>query len=200
MKKDRLERFIRDNREAFDAHEPAGDLWARLEQRLGPEEPHNGREVAFQPETLPRWNNVFRRNPWVWRSAASLLLVLGVLGAWWVNTTPATSPNAETVMARIDPQAAQATFRYASMIETKREEIKRFAQTDPELYRDFSAEIEALDRDYQRLKAELPQTPNQEELLKAMIENLQTQVDILNRQLSIIHRVNQAKQRHEPTI
>lgn len=200
MKKDRLERFIRDNREAFDAHEPADDLWARLEQRLGPEAPHNGRTVPFQPKTLPRWNNVFRRNPWVWRSAASLLLVLGVLGAWWVKTPPPASPNAETVMAQIDPQAAQATFRYASMIETKRQEIKRFAQTDPELYRDFSAEIEDLDRDYQRLKAELPQTPNQEELLKAMIANLQTQVDILNRQLSIIHRVNQAKQRHEPTI
>lgn len=199
MKKDRLERFIRDNREAFDAHEPAGDLWARLEQRLGPEAPPNGRVVSFKPETLLQWNNVFRRNPWVWRGAASLLLVLGVLGAWWVNTTPASGPNPETVMAQIDPQAAQATFRYASMIETKRGEIKRFAQTDPDLYREFSAEIEALDRDYQRLKAELPQTPNQEELLKAMIENLQTQVDILNRQLSIIQRVNQAKQRHEPT-
>lgn len=200
MKKDRLERFIRDNREAFDAHEPAADGWARLEQRLGPETPHNGHVVAFQPETLPKWNNVFRRNPWVWRSAASLLLVLGVLGAWWVRTAPSPSSNPEAVMAQIDPQAAQATFRYASMIETKRQEIKRFAQTDPDLYREFSAEIEALDRDYQRLKAELPQTPNQEELLKAMIENLQTQVDILNRQLSIIQRVNQAKQRHEPTI
>lgn len=198
MKKDRLERFIRDNRDTFDAYEPSDALWARLEQQLGQTTPvHNGHVVPFDGTAPAAKTRPFRRNVWVWRAAASLLLVLGLLGAWWWQSRPV-SP--DTVLAQIDPQAARTTFRYASLIETKRQEIRQLAQTDPPLYREFSAEIEALNHDYQRLKSELPQTPNQEELLQAMIQNLQTQVDILNRQLSIIQRVKQAKQRHEPTI
>ncbi len=195
MKKDRIERFIRDNREAFDAHEPSDALWDRLEQQLG-EPPHNGHVVAFEPQVRPL-RSFFYRNAWVWKVAASLLLVLGLLGAWLMQSRPA---NPDTLLAQLDPKAAQATFRYASLIETKRQEIRQLERTEPQLYREFSGEIEELNRDYQRLKAELPQTPNQEELLQAMIQNLQTQVDILNRQLSIIQRVKQAKEHHEPTI
>lgn len=195
MKMDRIERFIRDNREAFDAHAPSDALWARLEQQLG-EPQHNGHVVAFEPQASPP-RTFFHRNARVWKIAAGLVLVLGSLGAWLMQPRPA---NPDALMAQLDPQAARATFRYASLIETKRQEIRQLERTEPQLYREFSGEIEELNRDYQRLKSELPQTPNQEELLQAMIQNLQTQVDILNRQLSIIQRVKQAKEHHEPTI
>jgi len=220
MKKDRIERFVRDNREAFDSHEPAPDLWARLEARLG--EPHNGhilpREGSEPSRSLgendhpregfktSRGSGSIRPKRRVlpllqrtWYAAASVVLLVGLAGWWWLNSATPVNTNADPVLSRVDPQAAQTAFRYASLIETKREEIRQFSKTDPALYKEFSGEIENLNHDYQNLKAELPQTPNQEELLQAMIQNLQTQVTLLNRQLSIIQRVKQAKQRHETT-
>ncbi len=214
MKKDRIERFVRDNREAFDSHEPTPDLWARLEARLG--EPHNGhvyenpanpREDLTRRGTDSRGSGRPKRRVMVlpllqrtWYAAASVVLLVGLAGWWWLNTAAPVDTNADPVLSRVDPQAAQTAFQYASLIETKREEIRQFSKTDPALYKEFSGEIESLNHDYQNLKAELPQTPNQEELLQAMIQNLQTQVTLLNRQLSIIQRVKQAKQRHETTI
>ncbi|MCY7350681.1 MAG: hypothetical protein LH606_08430 [Cytophagaceae bacterium] len=206
MKKDRLERFIRDNREAFDASEPSPEVWARLEAQLvisaptvgqnHPDGANDSGPTLIQPLHNPGSGSfgLFSR---YWKVAASVVLVVGLAG-WWLLRQPAS--NTDAVLARVDPQAAQTAFRYASLIETKRDEIKQFEQTDPQLFREFSTEIEELNRDYQRLKTELPQTPNQEELLRAMIQNLQTQVDILNRQLNIINKVKQAKQDHESTI
>jgi len=39
----------------------------------------------------------------------------------------------------------------------------------------------------------LPVNPNKEELLQAMIYNLQLQIDLLNQQLNIIQKIKQAK-------
>ncbi|PKK36562.1 hypothetical protein BWI96_11970 [Siphonobacter sp. SORGH_AS_0500] len=89
-------------------------------------------------------------------------------------------------------------FRYASLIETKRAEIKSIEGSNPQLYKEFAGEIQRLEVDYQNLRSELSQTPNQEEIVEAMIQNLQMQLDILNRQLQIIQKIS--KPSHEKTI
>jgi hypothetical protein len=44
-----------------------------------------------------------------------------------------------------------------------------------------------------QLKNELSSSPNQEETVKAMIQNLQIQTELLNQQLQIIQQINQIK-------
>ncbi|MBO9638506.1 MAG: hypothetical protein J7576_10075, partial [Siphonobacter aquaeclarae] len=133
-----------------------------------------------------------------WRMAAGVVLLLGVgffAGQYFVKPK-----NTDPIIAKVSPEEGKTAFRYASLIESKREEIRTIEQTDPTLYREFASEIERLDSDYQNLRSELPQTPNQEELVDAMIQNLQMQLDILNRQLQIINKIQQSKQSHEKTI
>ena len=50
-----------------------------------------------------------------------------------------------------------------------------------------------MDESYQRLKNDLPGSPNQEETVKAMIRNLQIQADVLSRQLNVIKQINESK-------
>ncbi|NJO03617.1 MAG: hypothetical protein HC880_19775 [Bacteroidia bacterium] len=52
-----------------------------------------------------------------------------------------------------------------------------------------------LDSMYTSLKKELYQLPSKEEVVEAMIINLQTRIKILNRQLEILERINDLKQR-----
>jgi Tfp pilus assembly protein PilN len=93
----------------------------------------------------------------------------------------------------INPQLAKEQIHYTSLIEIKRAEIKRIEREDPQLYEEFSSEIKKMDSSYQKLKNELPVSPNQEETVKAMIQNLQIQTELLNQQLQIIQQINQIK-------
>ncbi|WP_144080133.1 hypothetical protein [Flectobacillus major] len=183
----RLERFVRDNRDEFENFEPSVGLWDKIEQHL----------PANQDETKTvKKNNIITIIPDVqryWRVVATVALVLGISSVYFFRKQTESS---DLIVNQVNPQYSKQMVHYANLIETKRDEIKQIATNEPALYKEFSEEIERLNHDYQSLRAELPQTPNQEELVKAMIQNLQVQLDILNQQLSIIHKVKEAKKNH----
>lgn len=183
----RLERFVRDHRDEFENLEPSLDLWEKLEAKLPAD------TIIIQQSEKKNVIPFFPKIQHYWRVAASVAVIIGALGLWYANQS---SSNSDMIVSQVGDQYKQQMVHYASLIETKRDEIRQIADNEPALYQEFSSEIERLNKDYQSLRAELPQTPNQEELVKAMIQNLQLQLDILNQQLSIIQRVKEAKQGH----
>ncbi|HLY69466.1 MAG TPA: hypothetical protein VKR53_07035 [Puia sp.] len=82
---------------------------------------------------------------------------------------------------------------YAKIVELKHDELKKIKKDEPLLYKQFSGDVYKLDSVYQSLKKELPKNPNREQLLEAMIQNLQLQMELLNRQLHIIKQINNSK-------
>ncbi|HLX92631.1 MAG TPA: hypothetical protein VKR32_13160, partial [Puia sp.] len=73
------------------------------------------------------------------------------------------------------------------------DELKKIKKDEPLLYKQFSSDVYKLDTVYQSLKKQLPKNPNREQLLEAMIQNLQLQMELLNRQLNIIKQINNSK-------
>jgi len=177
MMKDKLERFVRDNREDFDAFEPRTDLWKDLEKGLG----HKSR---------PLWLGLPRSSRAVWQIAASIALVIGLGGGfrYFSRQYGATTP---TDVVAANPTYARTVTQYTQLIDDKRAELKTLTESNPALYNEFAADLNQLERSYQNLKQELPKTPNQEVLIQAMVQNLQTQIDLLNQQLVIIQRIKQ---------
>lgn len=183
-KKDRLERFVRDNRDGFDAFLPQDSLWDRIESNI-PQAP------AEPQQKVKRLNNPY----FDWRVAAGVLLALGVGYLFYLNNEYGVTRDPGVALKV--PAYAREFNQYNTLIEEKRSEILKLASNNPELYKDFSADLESLEVSYQNLKSDLGNAPNQEALIRAMIENLQYQVDLLNRQLSILQRINKATQSHE---
>lgn len=98
-------------------------------------------------------------------------------------------------ISNISPKLSKQQIHYASMIEVKQSELKRIEKEEPHLYQEFSEEIGKMEENYQKLKSDLPTSPNQEETVKAMIRNLQTQIEVLNQQLTIIKQINELKEK-----
>jgi hypothetical protein len=184
-KKDRLERFVRDNREAFDSEIPSEAFWDKIESKLGPELPPGSNDM---PNT--GWGILnSRKIIWFdWRMVGMLFIGLGLGYLFFLNAEYGFFRDPQ--MAITAPSYAKEFTRYNSLIEEKRNDLFRLANENPEIYEDFSSELEQLEQNYNRLRKELPKTPNQDELIKAMIQNLQWQIDILNQQLKIINRIN----------
>lgn len=174
--KENIENFIRNNKKEFDFCEPNADLWSKIEQQLDEKDKAKPKHVKVVPLG------------WILKIAASVVIILaaGVL-LWQYQYKQATD------LANIDPTLAKEQIHYASMIENQRQELKQIEKEDPQLYQEFSSEIKKMDENYQKLKNDLPNSPNQEETVKAMIRNLQIQTQVLNQQLNIIQEINNSK-------
>ncbi len=209
MKKDNLERFVRDNREAFDDKEPSGNLWQKIDAGLdgpgldgpGLEMPQPDKEAPFlqvykNPSLVERSKVEGRQIGWPmldWRVAASIavLLLAGVF--FYMNRQYGVTHQPEVVAA--SPMYAKEVVQYTRLIDDKRTELKQMTEGDPALYKEFATDLDRLEKSYLSLKADLPQNPNQEVLIQAMIQNLQLQINLLNEQLRVIQRIKQ--QTHE---
>ena len=174
---DRLENFIRNNRKEFEGFEPPVDLWERIEKRLDDQQ----KEVVKRAPKVIRVSNLIR-------AAAVIVAVLSVGLLLWKYQYEKSAD-----ISNINAQLGKQQIHYASMIEEKRSEIKQIEKKDPQLYQEFSSEIKEMDENYQKLKNDLSTSPNQEETVKAMIRNMQIQIQVLNQQLKIIEQVNQLK-------
>jgi len=174
----RLEDFIREHRNEFDELEPSMDLWDRIEKHL----PAEG--------GLPkkREAKMFSLG-FVLRVAATVIVVMGIGFVFYLRY----EKRGGVDLAAINPEYAKQQVHYASLVETKRIELKQLSQQSPELYQEFSAEIAKMDSVYRKLNSELATSPNQESVLHAMIRNLQIQTEVLNQQLQVIEQYNQMK-------
>jgi hypothetical protein len=181
----RLEKFIRDNREDFDSDEPNPQLWKRLEQQL---------------ETGGSNRKIYRMAIMRWSAVAAFTVVVTLAAFYFMNNggkngVSETVLNAQTndIMNAINPDYAKEVYHFTKLIELKQTELKKIGKEQPELYKEFIGDITTLDSSYNALKKELPQNPNREQLLEAMIENLRLQTDLLNHQLLIIKKIKQTK-------
>ncbi|WP_373511444.1 hypothetical protein [Persicitalea sp.] len=190
-KKDRLERFVRDNREDFDRLEPDDSLWRRIDLQLGDTEPE---VVAAPAKTPPRFRN-WGRAYFDWRVAAGLLLALCVSYLVYLNKEYGVTRDPQVALNV--PTYAREFAQYNDAIEQKRRELIKLTTDNPDLYGEFSTDLDRLEKSYGNLRSELNKAPNQEALVQAMIQNLQWQIDLLNQQLTILQRIKQANERHE---
>jgi len=173
----RLEDFIRANKDEFDDLEPQTDLWSRIEKQLPVQ------EVIEKKREVKTFSLGF-----VLRVAAAVILIMGISFLIFLRSIKPESVN----LAAINPEYAKQQMHYASLVETKRTELKEIAKTNPELYKEFSSEIAQMDSTYNKLNSELANSPNQELVLQAMIKNLQIQTQVLTQQLGVLEQYNQA--------
>lgn len=176
-----LEKFIRENKPAFDQHEPPANLWAAIETQLDEQKRASGKERMIKLSL-------------VLKIAAIFIVVLCAGIIFWQH-----GQGQPADVATISPELNKQQLHYTSLIESKQAELKRIEKEDPHLYNEFSEEISRMEQNYQSLKSDLPTSPNQEETVKAMIRNLQTQIEVLNQQLIIIKQINQLKEEKDET-
>ena len=93
----------------------------------------------------------------------------------------------------LDESQNEEMYHYAKLVEIKQKELKTIEKDEPLLYQKFSMDVDKLDSAYHALQNQLPKNPNREQILEAMLQNLQLQMGLLNHQLDIIKQINHSK-------
>ena len=169
---DRLEKFLKTHREDLDDKIPRNDLWEGIAREL----PNAKQRRISKPVIF-------------WRAAAVILLLFS---SWLVFDKLTQGTQEGTIVADLNPQLIEAEDYYISLIDQKREEILMISEKY-EFGSDFLYEIDQLDSMYVVLKQDMA-NGNEENLVDAMILNLQLRIEILNQQLSIIQSIENNQQ------
>ncbi|MFT3936094.1 MAG: hypothetical protein QM726_20855 [Chitinophagaceae bacterium] len=103
------------------------------------------------------------------------------------ETTPVETASKE------NDETNEELVHYARIIEIKQNQLKKIKTEEPLLYKQFAGDFNKLDSTFHILKKQLPVNPNREQILEAMIQNLQYQEALLNQQLNIIKKINNTK-------
>ena len=74
------------------------------------------------------------------------------------------------------------------MIKARREELEIYIGKDSPYFIEFSADIAELDSIYSQLKHEFDRN-NDDIVMEAMIKNLQLRIEVMDRQMQIIQKV-----------
>ncbi|MGM9476376.1 hypothetical protein ACS5PU_08090 [Pedobacter sp. GSP4] len=167
----KLETFVKENRKAFDVMEPSAALWAKIEKELDTKK-------KKKPVKL-----------YLWMSAAAAIVVVFALGWFYAGKLQ----NNGVEIADVSASYAKKEVHFAGLITEKRDSLAIFASANPELYKKFTADLKKLDEDYEKLKAELPSSPDQTFVVKAMVKNREIQLQLLKQQLLIINQVDDYK-------
>jgi hypothetical protein len=182
-----LEKFIRKNRNDFDDASPAGKVWENVERSLPVKKPAKRFTIA----DIYKW------------SAAAAIFFIALTSIYFLfvrkysHEDPSVNPGAEKAAPySINNMSMEfaAEFKEASeAVKNKQQELRSAIASDPELYRKFQADLNALDSSYRVLRDQAGQTVNPDVIIKAMIENLQLQSELLGRQLMIMQEIKTAK-------
>ena len=175
----KLKKFIRDKRAAFDDEVPSGKVWENIEASFSVQQ-----KKKFVLRPLYKWSMA---------AAAMLIIASGIYFIVNRDTAVTTAVTSETEDNKLPPEYASQMNQFVQLIDTKQEELKTLAKEQPELYNKFTTAINQLDSSYNTLKNQLSSTPNKEMLLEAMIQNLQLQLNVLNQQLNIINQIKESK-------
>ncbi|WP_158796283.1 hypothetical protein [Pedobacter sp. L105] len=167
----KIEDFIEENRKAFDTDAPSSKLWEKIEQEL--DKKNKKKTVNIQ----------------LWIGVAASLVVLLSFTFFYLFPAKRNRLN----VADVNPAYGDTQVKFASLIEQKRDSLEIYAPSNPKLYQKFSRDLQKLNIDYEGLRKELPSSPNQQLVVKAMMRNLETQLQLVSQQLSIITEVSQYK-------
>lgn len=174
---DNLEKFINDNRSAFDDQEPSRNVWNEIEKNISTQ------------QAVPKARRITLKT--IVSIAASFLVVALV----W-NQFTESDDSSEPVSVNMDPEIESIDKNYAVQVRSfndqifeKQEELKSLVSNFPQLGDNLLTSLEHLDTSYDELKANLDDTMNQDLILEAMIENLTFQLSILNQQLELIKKI-----------
>lgn len=201
--KDKLKNFVQEHREAFDTFEPRAELWQEICQEL----PAARKEAKVIKISFGQRAS-FSADALFMRVAAAIVLLFAcglTLFLMKQNTPKAANTIAATSQNRlqnISPEIVEVEAYYTSQIQEKKSELSAYDLKLLGLNSDagIDQELARLDSSYTQLKQELYTTPNTDLVVEAMIQNLQIRIEVLNRQLEVLQKMEgkQVKPNAEP--
>jgi len=161
MKTDRLEDFIKANREEFDFREPSSKVWDKIASRH-------------------KKTNVVKIRSYIIRVAAVIAIAVVTSAILFKTNRFGAGSFANQ---NIDPEIKElieAEAFYAHQVDAKLKEIRKCYYTFPDLKDEVESDLNELENMYQVLRTDLKDNISNRAVIEAMIENNRYRLKLVN--------------------
>ena len=196
-----LEKYIVENKEAFDSEIPNLRVWAAIEKQLAPELDveafieDNKADFDTEIPNLKIWAQIDKTinrtaerrhilRVWFLRSAAAIaLLIIGATAGVFMMGKRADTL-VEKQLEQLAPNFQKTEKYYNQQVQAKLTQLASYENTDPSVLSD----LKQIDMVQEELKAELENAPTstREEIVRRVIDNYKIKIGILERVLEQI--------------
>jgi hypothetical protein len=192
MKKDKLEKFIVENREGFNDLEAPPMLWQAIKNSMA----DTGNNTAPRADTDSISSNsrgkIFRIGSIAWKAAAAILIFAS---AWYLNdymdqSRPGNRVKSVAAVPMDNPvlnELSDAEAFYTSQINSRQAELAQYAKEHPEIIADLKKEFQELDKSNLELRKDLAESNADEKVVEAIIQSYRIKLSILEQMLSEMH-------------
>lgn len=166
-----LERFIEQNRQAFDTQHPSPDLWNKIAK--------NSPEI----KNAGKWQAVFVFG----RIAVAVVIILVASLGWQLFFAKSQVQDEYTAQfSPLDEDVKEAAMYYEVEIERKSQRVFELTSNQPAIMQGVEMDMAELDEVLHQLKNDLKDNVSNAEVLTAMIQNYRLKLDILEQILSFV--------------
>ena len=169
---DKLEKFIRDNREYLDRYEPDPSIWTRVEK--------------IKPQTKRYIPSYLMKAAMIIIIAASSVLIYRVTSGRNYSMGGNLSSD-----VRISPELTEAEIYYSSMVKSLLEEAKPLMASNPTLETELLSEIAHLDSISADIRRDLKDNISNQEVIEALVMNYRIKVRLLEDMLEVLNNQEQ---------
>ncbi len=175
---DEITKYISDHRDEFDLQFPKPALWEKIEADIFPGKPAK----------------VYVKLSLIYAAAAIFILLLAS-GIYLITKQRSGGEKvlSETGVQKDAAPADPEVTGFVRMISEKQQELRFIGKDEPELFGKFSADLKKIDSSFSSLNAQFSSGTNKEILLEAIIDNLETKLRLINRQLEILKQIKLSK-------
>ena len=168
MKTDRLEDFVRANREEFDQYEPSDKVWEQISKSQ-------------------KKSKTVKMSTWFNRIAAVIVIAVIVSVALFKTGV---FESDRLAIQNVDPELKElmeAEAYYAGQVNEKLIEIRKCYNTFPEIKEEVEMDLNELQEMYNVLKIDLKENVSKRAVIEAMIENNRYRLKMVDQVLEQIN-------------
>jgi hypothetical protein len=167
---DRLERFVKENREKLDIYEPSPAIWERIE----------GKKVLISKKLLIRLS-------------AAAVLTLVISSAIFLYS----SANRKESLSVLSGEIKEMELFYNTMASTLYMQAKPMLTRQPEVERELENDLQMIDKICNEIKDDLNDNVDNQEVIEALIQNYTIKIHILEDMLRILNENENHKEKQK---
>jgi len=168
MKTDRLEDFVKANRDEFDFREPSPEVWEKINT------------ATRKPKVVSMLHNFLR--------VAAVVAVVAISSVLlWQSGIISPNNLAQNINDPELMELMEAEAFYSHQVDKKLKEIQKCYYTFPEIKNDVETDLTELEDMYKVLKSDLKDNVSNRSVIEAMIENNRFRLELCD---NVLEQIN----------